>query len=117
MRPWPQRPGVRDYSENWRNGGSLGGAEGAGWLPGDFRQADLVAKVDGALAAHHLRRARPGPPRVKQARHASPYVPVRELGGIRPPVRDLLVKALLPGQGRSEEHTSELQSSRMPSSA
>src|SRR5215472_10974461 len=35
---------------------------GPNWLAGDLRQADLVAKVDRALAAYHLRRARPGPP-------------------------------------------------------
>src|SRR5512132_4163403 len=85
--------------QKMRSGRSPGRTGGPGWLPGDFRQADLVTKVDGGLAAHHLRRARSGPPRVKQARHASPHVPVRELGGIRPPVRDLVVKALLPGQG------------------
>src|SRR6478752_3218513 len=78
---------------------SPGRAGGPSWLPGDLRQADLVTKVDGALAAYHLRWARPGAPRVKQARYAAPHMPVRELGGIGPPVRDLVVKALLPAQG------------------
>jgi hypothetical protein len=76
-----------------------GRTEGTGWLPGDFRQADLVTKVHSALAAYHLRWARPGPSCVKQARDPSPHMPVRELGGIRPPVRDLVVSALLPGYG------------------
>ena len=69
------------------------------WLPGDLRQADLVTKVHRALASNYLRRARPGPPRVEQARYAAPYMPVRELGGIRPPVWDFVVKARRPGQG------------------
>lgn len=86
-------------TEDRRRGTSRGRDEGTGWLPGDFRQADLVTKVDGALAAYHLRWARPGPSCVKQARDAAPHMPVRELGGIRPPVRDLVVSALLPGYG------------------
>src|SRR5260370_41980754 len=64
-------------------------AWGPSWLPADLRRTDLVTKVHGALAAHHLRRARPGPSRIEQARDPSPDMPVRELGGIRPPVRDL----------------------------
>ena len=77
-------------------GRAPGHAEGTGRLPGNCRQADLVTKVARAPAAHHLRRARPRPSRVKQPRDASPHMPVRELGGIRPPVRSLLVKARLP---------------------
>src|SRR5215469_4513186 len=70
---------------------------GPRWLPADLRQTDLVTKVHGALAAHHLRRARPGPSCIEQARDPAPDMPVRELGGVRPPVRDLLVKARSPG--------------------
>src|SRR5215472_14697301 len=69
-------------------------ARGPSWLPADLHQTDLVAKVHGAFAAHHFRRARPGPSRIEQARDPSPNMPVRELGGIRPPVRGLLFKAL-----------------------
>src|SRR5690348_4020091 len=93
------RQGCAGGTEDRRSGKSSNVPKGPSWLPGDLRQADLVTEVDGALAAHHLWWARPGAPCVKQARYAAPHVPVRELGGIRPPVRDLLFKALLPGQG------------------
>jgi hypothetical protein len=89
-----------DNADDGRRGGIPPGRAGrAAWLPGDLSQADLVTEVDGALAAYHLWWARPGAPCVKQARYAAPHVPVRELGCIRPPVRDLVVSALLPGYG------------------
>src|SRR5215470_8296965 len=82
-----------------RSGKSPERAGRPSWLPGDLRQTDLVTKVHGALAAHHLRRARPGASRIEQARDPSPNMPVRELGGIRPPVRGLLFNALRRGVG------------------
>src|SRR5262249_37434132 len=76
---------------------TLAFAQRPSWLLADLHQTDLVTKVHGALAAHHLRRARPGPARIEQARDPAPNMPVRELGGIRPPVRDLLFQAPQPG--------------------
>src|SRR5262249_53199688 len=98
---WQNGAGGRDV---WA-GRKTGAAEiartcrGPSWLPGGLRHTDLGTKVHGALAAHPLRRARPGPSRVQQARDPPPNMPVRELGGIRPPVRDLACKALRPGLG------------------
>lgn len=53
---------------------------------------DLSAQGHGILRAYNKRRAGAWPSRVNQAAHASPDMPVRELGGVGPPVRHVLVQ-------------------------
>jgi hypothetical protein len=54
-----------------------------------FDSSHLIAEVLRVLAAYYDRRARTRPPGVDKAAHALPDVPVRELGRVRPPVRDI----------------------------
>src|SRR5262249_24786576 len=50
----------------------------------------LLAEVHRVLAAYYDRWAGARPQSVDQAAHAPPDVPMRELGRVRPPVRDIL---------------------------
>jgi hypothetical protein len=51
---------------------------------------DLSAQLYGVLCAYDERWAGARPTSIDQAAYAPPDVPLRELGGIRPPVRDIL---------------------------
>jgi hypothetical protein len=57
---------------------------------------DLIAEIHGIFRAHYNWWAGARPPGVDQTAHASPDVPIRELGSVRPPVWNLLVR----GSGR-----------------
>src|SRR6185437_16757747 len=52
----------------------------------------LIAEIHRVLATYYDRRTGARPPGVDQAAHALPDVPVRELGRVRPPVWDILVR-------------------------
>src|SRR5215468_8748315 len=52
----------------------------------------LIAEVHRVLATYYDRWTGSRPPGIDQAAHALPDVPVRELGRVRPPVRDILVR-------------------------
>src|SRR5262249_50210656 len=60
----------------------------------------LLAEAPRVLAAYYDRRTGARPPSVNQTAHALPDVPVRELGRVRPPVRDIL-EGGSPGLSRS----------------
>ena len=52
----------------------------------------LIAEIHRVLATYYDRRTGARPPGIDQAAHALPDVPVRELGRVRPPVRDILMR-------------------------
>src|SRR5690348_8604532 len=62
----------------------------ADWSVRDLGADDPVTKGRKVLAADHLRRARPWTAGVQQAGHPAPDMPVRELRGVRPPLRGLI---------------------------
>ena len=51
---------------------------------------DLSKQIHGAVRADYERRAAAWPPGIHQAADTAPDMPVRELSGIGPPVRDVL---------------------------
>jgi hypothetical protein len=54
--------------------------------------SDLIAEVYRVLAAYYDRRTGAGPPGVDQAANALPDVPMRKLGRVWPPVRDIFMR-------------------------
>jgi hypothetical protein len=53
----------------------------------------LIAEIHRVLATYYDRWTGARPPGIDQAAHALPDVPVRELGRVRPPVRDILMRS------------------------
>ena len=56
-----------------------------------FGSPDLISEIHHILATYHRRWTGARPPGIYQAAHAPPYMPVRELGRVRPPIRNILV--------------------------
>jgi hypothetical protein len=63
-----------------------------------FGSYNLVAKIQGNLAAHYDWGTGERSVGIDQAADAASHMPARELGGIRPPARDILLSDFRPGR-------------------
>jgi len=55
-----------------------------------FGSPDLIPQIFGTLSAFGERRAGARPTRVHQSTHSAPDMPVGEVGGVGPPVRNVV---------------------------